>query len=192
MHIELSALAPNTIRGQTMTRKLFAVLTAGMLAAAPAALQAQSTSLVVAGGLAMPTGNMGNSTQSGYNAALGLGIGAPLVPVGVRLEAGLNGFNFKNNVAGDFRVISGTANATFSLGAPYLIGGLGYYNARQKTTLLGSSSEITHSGMGLNAGAGLKFPLGVISPFVEARYHMMFGDQNKDVKFVPITFGVSF
>jgi hypothetical protein len=161
-----------------------------MLAAAPVAAHAQS--LVVAGGLAMPTGNMGNSTQSGYNAALGLGIGAPLMPVGIRLEAGLNGFNFKNNVAGDFRVVSGTANATFSLGAPYLIGGLGYYNARQKTTIVGTTTEVTHSGMGLNAGAGLKFPLGMISPFVEARYHMMFGDQNKDVKFVPITFGVSF
>jgi hypothetical protein len=176
-----------------MTRKLFAVLAVGMLAAAPVALHAQSTSLVVAGGLAMPTGNMGNSTQSGYNAALGLSIGAPLIPVGVRLEAGLNGFNFKNNVAGDFRVVSGTANATFSLGAPYIIGGLGYYSARQKTTLVGgSSSEVTHNGMGVNAGAGLKFPLGVISPFVEARYHMMFGDANKDVKFVPVTFGVSF
>ncbi len=175
-----------------MTRKLFTVLAVGMLTAAPVALHAQSTSLVVAGGLAMPTGNLGTSTQSGYNAALGLSIGAPLVPVGVRLEAGLNGFNFKNNVAGDFRVVSGTANATFSLGAPYLIGGLGYYSARQKTTLVGTTTEVTHNGMGLNAGAGLKFPLGVISPFVEVRYHMMFGDANKDVKFVPITFGVSF
>jgi hypothetical protein len=176
-----------------MTRKLFAVLAVGMLAVAPVALQAQSTSLVVAGGLAMPTGNLGNSTQSGYNAALGLSIGAPLVPVGVRFEAGLNGFNFKNNVAGDFRVVSGTANATFSLGAPYIIGGLGYYSARQKTTLVGgTTSEVTHNDMGLNAGVGLKFPLVAISPFVEVRYHMMFGDQNKDVKFVPITFGFSF
>jgi hypothetical protein len=174
-----------------MTRKLFTVLAVGMLAAAPLALQAQS--LVVSGGLAMPTGDMEKSTQSGYNAALGLSIGAPLVPVGVRLEAGLNGFNFKNNVAGDFRVVSGSANATFSLGMPYIIGGVGYYSARQKTTLVGgTTSEVTHNGMGLNAGAGLKFPLGMLSPFVEARYHMMLGDANKDVKFVPITFGVSF
>ncbi|MFL5605905.1 MAG: outer membrane protein [Gemmatimonadaceae bacterium] len=176
-----------------MTRKLLAVLAVGMLAAAPLALQAQSTSLVVAGGVAMPTGTMNNSTQSGYNAALGLGIGAPLIPVGVRLEAGLNGFNFKNNVAGDFRVVSGTANATFSLGAPYIIGGLGYYSARQKTTLVGgATSETTLNGMGLNAGAGLKFPLAMISPFVEVRYHMMLGDANKNVRFVPVTFGVSF
>jgi hypothetical protein len=175
-----------------MTRRFLAVLTAGVLAAVPAALQAQSTSIVVAGGLALPTGNMGTSTQSGYNAALGLNIGAPLVPIGARLEAGLNGFNFKNNVAGDFRVINATANAIFNLGAPYLIGGIGYYNARQKTTLLGTSSEVTNGGVGLNAGAGLRFPLVMISPFVEVRYHMMLGDANKDVKFVPITFGVAF
>jgi hypothetical protein len=175
-----------------MTRHFLAVLTAGVLAAAPAAMRAQSTSLVVAGGLALPTGNMGTSTQSGYNAAVGLNIGAPLVPVGARLEAGLNGFNFKNGVAGDFRVVSATANAIFNLGAPYIIGGMGYYSARQTTTVLGTSSEVTHNGVGLNAGAGLRFPLAMISPFIEVRYHMMLGDANKDVKFVPITFGVSF
>jgi hypothetical protein len=172
-----------------MTRRLLAVLTAGVLAAAPAALRAQSTSLVVTGGLALPTGNMGTSMQSGYNAAVGLNIGAPLVPVGARLEAGLNGFNFKNGVAGNFRVINATANAIFNLGAPYLIGGMGYYSARQSSPLL---SDVTHNGVGLNAGAGLRFPLAMISPFVEVRYHMMLGDANKDVKFVPITFGVSF
>jgi hypothetical protein len=176
-----------------MTRNLLAVLAAGVLAAAPVAQAQLSPSLVVSGGLTMPTGNMGNSAQSGYNAAVGLSVGAPLVPIGARFEAGLNGFNFKNNVAGDFRVMSGTANAIFSLGAPYIIGGVGYYSARQKTTLVGgTTSEITNNAMGLNAGAGLKFPLGMLSPFVEARYHMMLGDANKDVKFVPITFGVSF
>ena len=176
-----------------MTRNLLAVLTAGLLVAAPVAAHAQSTSLVVSGGLAMPTGTMGDATQSGYNAALGLSVGMPLVPVGARFEAGLNGFNFKNNVSGNFRVVSGTANAIFSLGAPYIIGGVGYYSARQTTTLVGgTSSVVTHNAMGLNGGVGMKFPLGMLSPFVEARYHMMLGDANKDVKFVPITFGVSF
>jgi hypothetical protein len=175
-----------------MTRNLLAVLTVGLLVAAPVASHAQSTALVVSGGLSMPTGTMGDATQSGYNAAVGLSVGMPLVPVGARFEAGLNGFNFKNNVSGNFRVVSGTANAIFSLGMPYVIGGIGYYSARQTTTLAGVSSEVTHNSMGYNAGVGMKFPLGMLSPFVEARYHQMLGDANKDVHFVPITFGVSF
>lgn len=175
-----------------MARNLLAVLTAGLLVATPVASHAQSTSLVVSGGMSMPTGTMGDATQSGYNAAVGLNVGMPLVPLGARFEAGLNGFNFKNNVSGNFRVMSGTANAIFSLGAPYVIGGIGYYSARQTTTIAGVSSEVTHNNMGLNAGVGMKFPLGMLSPFVEARYHKMLGDENKDVHFVPITFGVAF
>lgn len=173
-----------------MTRRLFAVLAAGLLAAAPASLHAQSVSL--AGGLALPLSDFGKSEQSGYNATLGLNFGAPLVPVGARVEGSINGFNHKNNVSGDTRIMSGTANAIFNLGMPYLIGGLGYYNARVKVTNLGfPTSETTSSGAGINIGGGMRFPLGTLSPFVEVRYHQMLGN-NDAVKFVPITFGLQF
>ncbi len=172
-----------------MSRRLFAVLAAGLLTAAPATLRAQSISL--AGGLALPVGDMNKSEQTGYNATLGFNFGAPLVPVGARIEGSINGFNHKNNVAGDFRVMSATANAIFNLGAPYLIGGLGYYNARVKVTSLGVSSEASESGAGINIGGGIRFPLGTLSPFAEIRYHQMLGN-NDGVKFVPITFGIQF
>jgi hypothetical protein len=173
-----------------MSRRLFAVLTAGLLATAPASLHAQSVSL--AGGLALPVSDMGNTEQSGYNATLGLNFGAPLVPVGARLEGSISGFNHKNNVAGDTRVMSLTANAIFNMGMPYLIGGLGYYNGKSKFTALGITTEGSSDGAGINIGGGLRFPLGTLSPFVEVRYHQMLGDKNKNVKFVPITFGIQF
>ena len=172
-----------------MTRRLLAVLAAGLLAAAPASLRAQSISL--AGGLSVPTSNFGDAFDSGYNGTLGFNFGAPLIPVGARLEGSINGFNAKGSGNGDFRVLSATANATFGLGMPYIIGGIGYYNAREKVTVGTLTSSQTESGAGFNIGAGLSFPLPALSPFLEVRYHQMTGN-NSDVKFIPITFGIKF
>lgn len=173
-----------------MTRRLLAVLAAaGLCAAAPAALSAQSISL--AGGLSVPTSNFGDSYQSGYNGTLGFNFGAPLIPVGARLEGSINGFNAKGSGNGDFRILSATANATFGLGMPYVIGGIGYYNARAKATIGTVTASQTQSGAGFNIGAGLTFPLPTLSPFVEVRYHQMTGNSS-DVKFIPITFGIKF
>jgi hypothetical protein len=174
-----------------MTRRLLAVLAASLLAAAPAALSAQSMSVSLAGGLSLPTGDLGDGVESGYNGTLGLNFGAPLIPVGARLEGSINGFNAKGSGSGDLRVLSATANATFGLGMPYVIGGIGYYNARVKATVGTVTAEQTESGAGFNIGAGLSFPLPALSPFVEIRYHQMTGD-NSDIKFIPITFGIKF
>jgi hypothetical protein len=175
-----------------MSRRLLVLLTLAAVAIAPTTLRAQGASFSVAGGLAAPQNDLGKTVQSGYNAAIGLNFSAPLVPLGARIEGGLNSFNYKGSTSGDFRVMNVTANGIFSMGMPYLIAGLGYYNAREKATVGALTTEVTQSGMGVNAGAGLRFPLGALSPFVEARYHAMLGDKNKGVHFVPITFGVSF
>lgn len=181
-----------------MNRTLLAILATGVLAATPAVASAQlSTGFSIAGGLAMPTGNFANGVSSGFNGALGLNIGAPLVPVGVRIEGGYNGFNGKNLPAGssgDVRVLSGTVNATLGMGLPYLIGGVGYYGARATASSGGFSASSTQSAAGFNVGAGLRFPLGLLSTFAEVRYHKMMGDANNggDISYVPITFGVQF
>jgi hypothetical protein len=169
-----------------MTRRLLAVLAAGLLAAAPASLHAQSISL--AGGLSLPVSDFGNLEQSGYNATVGFNFGAPLVPVGARVEGSINGFNHKNNVSGDTRILSATANGIFNLGMSYAIGGVGYYNTRAK---FGALAERTTNSAGFNIGGGLRFPLGTLSPFVEVRYHQLTGD-NDGIKFIPITFGIQF
>ena len=169
-----------------MTRRLLAVLVAGLLTAAPAVSHAQSVS--IAGGLALPVGDLADDVQSGFNGTIGLNFGAPLIPVGARIEGSYNGFNFKNNIDGDVRVMSLTANAIVGMGMPYLIGGVGYYDARVK---IGTLPDASDGGAGFNIGAGLSFPLPSLSPFVEIRYHQMLGD-NDDIKFVPITFGIKF
>ena len=179
-----------------MTRRLLALLLTTAFAAAPAALTAQlSTHLTLAGGVSVPSGNLKQIADAGYNLAAGLDIGAPLVPIGVRLEGGYNGFNLKGTGGGTARAISGTVNAVLALGptgaSPYLIGGVGIYNSNAPSTIFVSSGKTVG---GVNVGAGLRFPLGIISTFVEARYHQMLGNatDGSDWKFIPITFGVSF
>ena len=183
-----------------MTRRFRALplplLGASVLAAAPAALSAQlSSHFTVAGGVAVPTGSLKDGADAGYNLAAGLAFGAPLIPIGVRLEGGYNSFNVKGGVSGTARVISGTANAIVALGptgaSPYLIGGVGLYNRNLSVSGFGSDGK---SAGGVNLGAGLRFPLGLVSTYVEARYHKMLGNANDgtDWSYVPITFGVTF
>lgn len=173
-----------------MTRRLLAVLAAGLLAAAPA--QAQSFS--IAGGLAQPNGDLSNGVGSGYNAAIGLNFGAPLIPLGARIEGGINGFDYKGTATGNVRIMNVTANGIFKLGMPYLIGGLGYYDRRISETVVGTNVTDSQRALGFNVGGGVSLPLGLLSPFAEVRYHAMLGDRDKaaNFRFIPITFGVKF
>ncbi len=184
-----------------MTRRLLAVLAAGVLAAGvlaagPAALHAQSASLVLSGGLSIPVSDLSNSYNSGYNVAGGVNFGAPIVPVGARIELGYNGYDAKGGGGVNARIISGTANAVLNLGptsaAPYLIGGLGIYNRHINTNSVITVAD--KSVAGINIGGGIRFPLTGITTFLEARYHAMLGNANDgtNYQYIPITFGIAF
>jgi len=181
-----------------MTPRFLALVAAGVLAAAPSVAAAQSKmALSVAGGVAAATGDLGDAVDLGYNVAAGVNFGGTRLPVGLRFEGAYNGFGFKNNVPGDVRIISGTANAVFNLSqtpdSPYLIAGLGAYNRRLSggTTFRTSDSK---TATGINIGGGLRFPLSGLSTFFEARYHRMLGNSNEgaNYQFIPITFGIMF
>lgn len=177
-----------------MTKRLLAIATATLLVAAPALARAQ-TSLSVSGGFNAPVGRLGDLADIGYNAAAGLGFGGTSLPVGARLEVGYNGFGFKGG-AGDLRIITGTANAIFNISAtkdaPYLIAGIGAYNRSSGSSTLGYGGGAT--ALGINGGAGLRFPLSGLSTFFEARYHVMLGSsaEGTNYQFIPITFGIAF
>ena len=75
--------------------------------------------------------------------------------------------------------------------APYLIAGLGAYNRSSGSSAFGYNGR---TAVGINGGAGLRFPLSGLSTFFEARYHLMLGSaaEGTDYQFIPITFGISF
>lgn len=177
-----------------MSRRLLATATAAILLAAPALALAQ-TSLIVSGGFNAPVGRLSDIADIGYNVAAGLNFGGVSAPVGTRLEVGYNGLGFKGG-GGDLRIITGTANAIFNISAtkdaPYLIAGLGAYNRNSRSNTFGYGSGATV--VGINGGAGLRFPLSGLSTFFEARYHVMLGNsaEGTNYQFVPITFGIAF
>jgi hypothetical protein len=172
-----------------MRSSLFAALIAGMLALSPQLSSGQAR-FGVAGGLAVPVSDLGDDADMGYNVAASLNFGGTHVPIGARIEGAINGFSLKN-FDDDVRILDLTANAIANIGqqsnSPYLIGGLGIYNSKVATA-------DSKSAVGINLGGGLRFPIGDLTTFFEARYHLMLGDRTDlaNYQFIPITFGVVF
>ena len=168
-------------------------LTAIATLAGISSAQAQ-TSLFIAGGLNAPVGQLGDATDLGYVVAGGLNFGGTLAPIGVRLEGTFSDLGYQRG-GGDIRLVSGTANAIFNLGntrdAPYIIAGLGAYNRSAGSGTFGYDGR---TALGINGGAGLRFPLSGLSTFFEARYHIMLGNEAEgtNYQFIPIVFGISF
>src|SRR5258708_23664217 len=116
-----------------MSRKLLTVAALTLLALPVATSHAQ-LGYGVAAGLSAPTGDFGKSVDAGYHLTGIVTFSAPLAPVGLRVEGSFNEFNYKSTILANAkaRLLSGTANVVFSspgILGPYLIGGLGLYNA---------------------------------------------------------------
>jgi hypothetical protein len=172
-----------------MLRRLTAALLGSALLCVPAtrSLEAQAA-LSVSGGASVPMSDLGDLADLGYNVAAGLNFGGTALPIGLRFEGALNGFGLKD-FNDDVRILDATANAVVNFSqksdSPYLIGGLGIYN-----TKFGNADS--DNGVGINIGGGLRFPLGGLGTFFEARYHAILGERNRGMQFIPITFGVVF
>jgi hypothetical protein len=166
-----------------------------LLATAAATARAQSSNIHfnIAAGATFPTSPFSDYYDTGYNLVAGIGMTPQGSPLGFRVEGLYNEFAQKRE--GDkARVGGGTANVVYNLISPnsaqsntlYLIGGLGYYSTREPTLFFDPESE---SNIGYNIGAGFKFPLTGFSVYVEARYHTV---SNTDVRFIPVSVGLSF
>jgi opacity protein-like surface antigen len=180
------------------------VLTGLGLATAVAAAPAQAqVAFGLAGGATIPSGDLNDRQNLGYNGLATLQLGVPTFPLQFRADLQYNSFGGKDFGSAvtnafnksDTRVISGSINGVFNLlpgpVKPYLIGGVGYYDTQLKGT------DATRK-VGYNYGAGVKFGLTGASIFVEARMHQI-KDATFDVtggrataKFIPITVGIMF
>lgn len=167
-----------------------ALALAASLVAAPQLSAQIAPHFMVAAGAAVPTGDFGNAVDMGYNVTVGLGLSAPLMPIGFRVEGMYNGFSYKSSVgSGSPKIMAGTVNATFGgamLPMLYAIGGVGMY--RNDPDVAGISSV---NKFGFNIGAGLKIPLTGFGAHIEARYHHV-STSGGSTGFIPITFGLTF
>jgi hypothetical protein len=186
------------------------ILAAGTMAFAVAAgstpARAQGpVSVGIAAGATIPSGDFSDMEKTGYHFMGSLAFGAPILPVGFRIDGMWNQFTGKSNSGllgtfdnTDFRVLNATGNVVFQLpGAivakPYLIGGLGAYWSKPDV-----DGESYKSKLGYNVGIGVKTALSGFGAFAEVRWHQVpdvFEDANgnkSSLTMIPLTFGILF
>lgn len=143
-----------------------------LLFTAPIAAQ-EAPRWVIAGGASLPDGDeFRGDYATGFNLFAGVTLGDRDGPLTFRIDGLLNRFTGQPLVMRpdlsypDFSIYALTANALYTFPGrvvqPYLITGVGYYNENGGTAL--------HN-LGLNAGAGLRFPQLPLQPFIEGRLH---------------------
>jgi opacity protein-like surface antigen len=171
------------------------IAVAGIAAAAPAA-QSQSYNpfqIGASGGIAFPTGDLGNATNTGYNIGVVLGYKPQLMPLAIRAEAAYNQFGLQGG-GGNIDIPSFTGNLAYELPlgmslTPYAIGGVGLY---RPSADLGGVSQGSENDFGWNIGGGVKIPLSSsFETFIEARYNSV-NSNGATFSFIPVTVGVLF
>jgi opacity protein-like surface antigen len=84
---------------------------------------------------------------------------------------------------------------------PYVIAGIGMYKSEFEVSFEGVSGSFDDTRVGFNGGAGVRFGLGGLAAFVEARYHTTtievdlddFGTSGSQrISFIPVSFGIQF
>jgi hypothetical protein len=178
-----------------MSRKMLAVAAFALMA--PVAMAQAQLNFGVGAGASLVNGDLSAGHDMGYHLMATAGIHPPLAPVGFRVDGMFHEFNQKSPSTSKTRMTVVTANAVLSMpGAivlsPYLIGGAGMYNS--KSTAAGSPSS---TDVGVNVGAGVKFGLAGFGAFAEARFHNVFPEKPAtgtapNVRFIPVTFGITF
>ena len=194
-----------------MKRFLLGTLVALAAFSAPAA--AQGASLLrfgIFGGWATPYGTLKDYAKSGWDAGATLAIGAPLVPVSFRVDAGYASMGGKpvtvgiGTVSQTFDIWSATGNVVWNIigntlpTKVYLIGGIGYYNVQQTVSVTGIPAvpNFKAGKFGYNAGLGVRFT----KFFVEARWNDIqsgldqtaYGGGTTNLEMIPINVGILF
>lgn len=174
-----------------MKRMVSVALAAGAaLAIGATAAQAQ-VSIGVGGGLALPTGTLKDGVKTGWNALANVGYDLPS-GLGVRGDFYYAQHKFKGGVDGKFKFAGGFGNLLYNFKTPgtvhpYILGSVGFLNAKADVTGGDSESKIAFGG-----GAGIKFKIGSdANLFAEGRY-ITVNTTGDNANFIPITVGVSF
>jgi hypothetical protein len=146
------------------------------------------------GGVTIPSGSTSDGLKTGWH-GMGLIQFRPATsPVGFQIDGAYQQLKFDGG-GGKDQIIDGTANVVYEFQVspetkfrPYLIGGGGVYNIKNKPDNFASSSDTK---FGINAGAGFNVQASGVGVFVEGRFHNVFVP-GSDFHFIPITAGIRF
>jgi opacity protein-like surface antigen len=155
-------------------------------------------SLGLSGGASIPTGDLSDGFNTGYNIGGHVALGTPSLPISFRGDVNYDNFGAKQSDNANAHVWSYTANAVYEVPTmtgirPYVIGGIGGFTPGFSSSS-GNTTFTATSGtkFGFDVGGGLTIPLSGFNAFVEARYNHFNNDGGGSTSFVPITFGIMF
>ena len=172
------------------------------LIAAPTFVSAQTARPIgfgVSGGLSLPTGDLGDGADAGYNITGHVMLRpASFTNLSFRGDVSFDRYGVKDVSDANTRFLGFTANALYSFPQanpgvvrPYIIAGVGAYNSKVSVTSGNITGSASSTDIGVQGGAGINFQLSGFSTFVEAKFVNVFGD-GSSANFIPITFGVKF
>jgi hypothetical protein len=179
--------------------KGLAALTVGMLVAAPT-LRAQGAEFSIGGGATVPLGTFSDAAKTGFHGLVAVSFAPSSFPLGIQIDGMYQRLKQDEAFAGDrsIQFLQGTANVIYKFKTsedsqfrPYLIGGVGIYNAKLVggDDVAGPGEGNTETDFGLNAGAGFDIKAGGIGLFLEGRFHDVL-NEGEDSRFIPITLGI--
>ncbi|HEX6315625.1 MAG TPA: hypothetical protein VFZ73_12235 [Gemmatimonadaceae bacterium] len=159
-------------------------------------------SLVVSGGMTLPAADLGDLHDAGFHYDASLIFTIPGFPIALRPEFSLTQFKLKDPVlatpdADDVtNMMAFMGNIEVPLGAGlYVLAGGGILSLTVPQAATGTQEENSKKFV-FDAGAGLRFALGGIRGFVEARIGAASYDEGKlgfsKAQFIPVTFGLVF
>jgi hypothetical protein len=152
---------------------------------------AKPVQIGAAGGASLPTSDLSDGANTGFNVTGTVGLNPKLIPLGIRIDGAYNRFGLKG-VSGNIAFTSVSGNLVYKFVSPtvspYAIGGAGWCHSSASVTGFGNGSD---NNFCWNAGGGISMPLSGFDTFIEARYNQVQGNGGS-LKFIPITFGVMF
>lgn len=154
-------------------------------------------SLGISGGASIPTGDLSDYTNTGYNVGGHVALGTPALPISFRGDVNYDNFGAKGSGNSNAHIWSYTANAVYEVPTmtgirPYVIGGIGGFTPGASYTSGGTTiSANSSTQFGFDVGGGITIPLSGFNTFIEARYNR-FNANGSTTSFVPITFGIMF
>ncbi len=160
----------------------------------------------IGAGPSMPTSDIDNFYERGWNVTGSVGWMPLTSPIGVRLDVAYDRFNARDALganADDPTIWSGTGEVTvglpfFSAVSPYLVAGGGVahfssYGTGSTTTTgpYGANADDSMTKGVWNAGGGISFGIGMTRLFLESRYTNI-GTPGTNTTYYPIVIGLTF
>jgi hypothetical protein len=151
--------------------------------------------LGLGGGFTMPVGDIGDLTYGGINLAASLAYDPARFPVGFDVEATYHNFAPKDKAERNSHVMSVTGGIRIpiagTLGEPYLMAGIGYYNTQGPAT----GATDAERDLGGYGGVGIRFRTAKMQVHMRAGFHEIIAERDgagrsRSRELIPISFTI--